>query len=75
MVQFRTGVPFIKSSYGDKNEMDSNFNKNGLKMYDKELKKMEANGCAMSSDGKLRTSGFLKISPETLKILKKNKSK
>lgn len=55
--------------------MDSNFNKNGLKMYDKELKKMEVNGCAMSSDGKLRTSGFLNISPETLKILKKNKSK
>lgn len=60
---------------GIRNEMDSNFNKNGLKMYDKELKKMEVNGCAMSSDGKLRTSGFLNISPETLKILRKNKSK
>lgn len=48
-------------------------NRNGIKMYDKQLRQISETGCALSSDGKLRSTGFLNISPATLKKLKKNK--
>lgn len=48
-------------------------NRNGIKMYDKQLRQISEQGCALSSDGKLRSTGFLNISPATLKKLKKNK--